>query len=96
MFGAELPAGPYFEHAIQYYRNKFPDKAVFVAASDDPQFIRQKLKKYEDVVFSPGAVMNELVALVNSCLWRISLLCNLDTVLDLIRKKFDRHIIFSY
>ncbi|XP_069173693.1 galactoside alpha-(1,2)-fucosyltransferase 1 isoform X3 [Procambarus clarkii] len=66
-FGASLPDQVYFDRAMQYYRNKFPGKAVFIVASDDMVFIKSKLEKYKDVIFSPGTSHIMDLAILTSC-----------------------------
>ncbi|XP_066970483.1 galactoside 2-alpha-L-fucosyltransferase Sec1-like isoform X1 [Macrobrachium rosenbergii] len=67
MFGAKLPDSSYFDRALEHYRAKFPGKVVFVAASDDQDFVKRALIKHPDVRFSPGTSPTFDMALLSSC-----------------------------
>ncbi|XP_068210983.1 galactoside alpha-(1,2)-fucosyltransferase 2-like isoform X1 [Palaemon carinicauda] len=54
MFGASLPGESYFNRSLEYYRAKFPpERLAFVAASDDPTFLKETLGKHPDVNILP-------------------------------------------
>ncbi|XP_047492529.1 galactoside alpha-(1,2)-fucosyltransferase 2-like isoform X3 [Penaeus chinensis] len=67
MFGAKLPGEEYFNRALNYYRTRFPNKVVFIAASDDMAFIHSKLKNEKDVYYAPGKSASVDMALLSSC-----------------------------
>ncbi|XP_042881447.1 galactoside alpha-(1,2)-fucosyltransferase 2-like [Penaeus japonicus] len=67
MFGATLPGEKYFQRALDYYRKKFSNNVLFVAASDDMDFIHSKLKGEIDVFFAPGTSAAFDMALLSSC-----------------------------
>ncbi|XP_063597384.1 galactoside alpha-(1,2)-fucosyltransferase 2-like [Penaeus indicus] len=67
MFGAKLPEEKYFKRALNYYRKRFPNKVVFIAASDDMVFIQSRLKSEKDVYYAPGKSPSFDMALLSSC-----------------------------
>ncbi|XP_037796618.1 galactoside alpha-(1,2)-fucosyltransferase 2-like [Penaeus monodon] len=67
MFGARLPGEKYFKRALNYYRTRFKNNVVFVAASDDMAFIQSKLKTEKDVYYAPGKSASFDMALLSSC-----------------------------
>ncbi|KAK7060075.1 hypothetical protein SK128_024250 [Halocaridina rubra] len=66
-FGGSLPEDTYFKRAMEYYRLKYPGRAVFIAASDSQDFIRSKLKNNPDIYFSPGNSPTYDMAMLSSC-----------------------------
>lgn len=67
MFGATLPDRQYFQAAMNYYRQKFGNATVFIAASDDRAFLKSRLGSEDDVFLTPDTTALSDMAILSSC-----------------------------
>ncbi|KAK7017566.1 hypothetical protein SK128_027598, partial [Halocaridina rubra] len=66
-FGAALPEKSYFVRAMRYYRDKFPNRAVFIVASDDTLYVKREIGNMTDVFLSGGSSPALDMAILSSC-----------------------------
>lgn len=68
-FNAQLVGPLYFDRAMNYFRNKFPKRALFVVVSDDMQWCRHNLQS-DDIVYAGNSETSNPaidLALLASC-----------------------------
>ncbi|KAK7074847.1 Glycosyl transferase 11 [Halocaridina rubra] len=67
LFGATLPNILYFKRALKHYRLKFGNATVFIATSDDYEYLESELSDEKDVFLAKGNSPTEDMALLSSC-----------------------------
>ncbi|XP_047491385.1 galactoside alpha-(1,2)-fucosyltransferase 2-like [Penaeus chinensis] len=65
-FRSAAPGEDYLRRALLFYRSRLPG-VTFVAASDDPDYLREVLGAEEDVVLAPGSPRELDLAALASC-----------------------------
>nr|XP_027209745.1 galactoside 2-alpha-L-fucosyltransferase 3-like isoform X2 [Penaeus vannamei] len=67
LFRGGLPGVGFLERAMAHFREKLGGGVAFVAASDDPRFIKATLSRHADVYFAPGKPPELDMAVLASC-----------------------------
>ena len=80
---AALPGASYLRRAKTFLKERLQGFTLFVAASDDPDYLQEVFGGDEDVVMAPGGcqllVLIDLINNIDSLLWIVSVLSSVNS-----------------